>query len=83
MAKVGETKTRLPRRTSLPRISERAKDEAPKQYSCFLCNGPHRVFECPKRGKLASLVQEAEKQGEERTIASLKLLNAIQAKVEG
>jgi len=24
------------------------KDEAPKKYSCFLCNGPHRVFECPK-----------------------------------
>ena len=34
------------------------KDEAPRKYTCFLCNGPHRVFECPKRGKLASLVEE-------------------------
>ena len=59
------------------------KDEAPKKYTCFLCNGPHKVFECPERGKLASLVQEEEKQEEEKTIASLKLLNAIQAKVEG
>jgi len=37
------------------------KDEAPKKYSCFLRNGPHRVFECPKRGKLADLIIEEEK----------------------
>jgi len=36
----------------------------------------------PQTGKLASLVQEEEKQEEKKTIASLKLLNAIQAKVE-
>ena len=60
------------------------KDGLPKKYTCFLCNGPHRVFECPKKGKLAALIQgEEEKQEEERNIASLKLLNAIHAKVEG
>jgi len=36
----------------------------------------------PNKGKLASLVQEEEKQEEEKMIASLQLLNAIQAKVE-
>ena len=40
------------------------------------------TFECPKKGKLVALVQDEEEQ-EEKKIASLKLLNAIQAKVEG
>ena len=31
------------------------KDEAPTKYSCFLCNGSHRVFECPRRQSLSSL----------------------------
>jgi len=60
------------------------KDEASKKYSCFLYSGPHRAFGFLKRGKLAALVQgEEEKQKEEKRITSLKLLNAIQAKVEG
>jgi len=59
------------------------KDEAPRKYSCFLCNGPHRVFECPKQGKFSTLVQEEERQEQERTIAPMKLLNVIQVKVEG
>jgi len=33
------------------------KDEAPKKYSSFLCSVSHQVFECPKRGKLSTLVQ--------------------------
>ena len=40
-----------------------------------------RVFEWPKKGKLAAIVQKEEEQ-EENKIASLKLLNAIHAKVE-
>lgn len=47
----------------------------------MLCNGPHRVFECPKKGKLAAIVQQVKEQ-EEKKIASLKLLNAIHATVE-
>jgi len=57
------------------------KEKALKKYTCFLCNGPHRVFECPKRGKLAALVMEEERQEEEGRIASIALLNAIQPKV--
>ncbi|XP_048231260.1 uncharacterized protein LOC125370291 [Ricinus communis] len=40
-------------------------------------------YDCPKRGKLGALViTEEERQEEERRLASLRLLNAIQAKVE-
>jgi len=34
------------------------KDEIPKKISCFPYKGPHRVFKCPKWGKLAALIQE-------------------------
>jgi len=57
------------------------KDEAAKKYSCFLCNRPHRVFECPKREKLAALVMEEERHEEEISIASISPLSATQSKV--
>ena len=57
------------------------KDEAPKKYSYFLCNGPHWVFECLKCGKLAALVMEEKPQEEEGKIVSMSLLSAIQTKV--
>ena len=38
-------------------------------------------FQCPKRGKLAALVTEEERQEEEGRIASMSLLSAIQTKV--
>jgi len=31
------------------------KEEAPKKYTCFLCNGPHQVFECPNVANLPLL----------------------------
>ena len=68
-------------RPPLQHKSNSKKEEAPKKYTCFLCNGPHRVFECPKRGKLAALVTEEERQEEEGRIASMSLLSAIQTKV--
>ena len=50
-----------PKRDRSPRDKgNRKKDEAPKKY-CFLRNGPHCVFECPKRGKLADLIIEEER----------------------
>ena len=58
------------------------KDEAPKKYSCFLCNEPHWVFECPKCGKLAALVMKEERQEEKGKIAFMLRLSAIQTKVE-
>ena len=57
--------------------SNRKKDKAPKKYSCFLCNRPHRVFECPKHAKLVVLVMEEERQEEEGKIASMSLLSVI------
>ena len=36
------------------------KTDAPRKHSCFLCNGPHRAFECPKKGKLVAIVQKEE-----------------------
>jgi len=85
--KGGGDRDKSPRRDKpfLPRDKGKwKKDEFLKKYSCFLCNGPHRVFECPKKGTLATFVQEEEqKQEVERKVASLKLLNAIQAEVEG
>ena len=53
------------------------KDETPRKYSRFLCNRPHRVFECLKRGKLAALVMENERHDEEISIASMSLLSVI------
>jgi len=53
------------------------KEEVPKKYTCFLCNRPHRVFEYLKRGKLAPLMMEEERQEEEGRIASIALLSAI------
>ncbi|KAF2322832.1 hypothetical protein GH714_031229 [Hevea brasiliensis] len=58
--------------------------ESPRaKFTCFICNGPHRAFECPKRGKLAALVSEETEPSEERHVASLQLLSAIKAKVKG
>jgi len=55
--------------------------ETPKNISCFLCNGPHQVFKCPKHGKLSALVMEEGTQEEEGRVASITLISAIQAKV--
>lgn len=71
-----------PKRERPPRDKgSEKKDKSLKKISCFLCNGPHRVFECPKKGKLAALVMEEETQEEEKEIASTTLLSAIQTKV--
>ncbi|XP_048228420.1 uncharacterized protein LOC125369605 [Ricinus communis] len=62
---------------------EDKRSSSPEKLACFICDGPHRAYDCPKRGKLGALViTEEEKQEEERRITSLRLLNAIQAKVE-
>jgi len=82
-AKVGETETSLQAGQTLhvQRQGKGKNDESPRKYSYFLYNGPHRVFEYPKKGKLAALVQ-GEEEKEKKKIASLKLLNVVRAKVE-
>ncbi|KAF7807946.1 Transposon Tf2-2 polyprotein [Senna tora] len=50
---------------------------------CFLCEGPHRARDCPKKAKLSALVKESEEREQEETkVSSLQLLSAIKAKVE-
>ncbi|RWR91972.1 hypothetical protein CKAN_02116000 [Cinnamomum micranthum f. kanehirae] len=47
--------------------------------SCFICKGPHRARDCPKKEKLNALVAEEErKQDETSRVNPLQLLNAIQ-----
>ncbi|KAF2286314.1 hypothetical protein GH714_013752 [Hevea brasiliensis] len=43
---------------------------------CFLCDGPHKARECPKRSKLSALVEERKEtpfQPKEATMGSLQL----------
>jgi len=49
-------------RLDKPTIFKDKKDETPKKISCFLYHGPHRVFECPKRGKRVALAMKEERQ---------------------
>jgi len=77
-----EDRDNSPKRDRPPRDKDnRKKEETPKKYTCFLCDGPHQVFECRKRGKLAALVMKEERQEEEGRITSMSLLSAIQTKV--
>ncbi len=46
--------------------------------SCYICNGPHKVKDCPLRGKIASMTVE-EKQETDQRMGSLSL-NALKAK---
>ncbi|GFZ10101.1 hypothetical protein Acr_21g0007000 [Actinidia rufa] len=49
----------------------------------FLCDGNHFARDCPQRAKLAALIQDDEKEPrqDEAKVGSLRLLNAIKAKV--
>ena len=50
---------------------------------CFLCDGPHRARDCPKKAKLSALTEEDEEHPiEEAKVGSLKFLSAMKAKVE-
>ncbi|GFS35195.1 HXXXD-type acyl-transferase family protein [Actinidia rufa] len=53
------------------------------KLSCFLCDGNQFARDCPQRAKLAALIQddEEEPRQEEAKVGSLRLLNAIKAKV--
>ena len=93
-AKGGGDREKSPRRDTSPRRDKPSykdkgkwkkdgRDDSSKlKIECFLCSGAHRAYDCPSRGKLAAIIQEGERREEERRIASVKLLNAIHAKVE-
>ncbi|KAL0387745.1 UNVERIFIED_CONTAM: hypothetical protein Sradi_2656300 [Sesamum radiatum] len=46
---------------------------------CYLCNGDHRMRDCPKRGKLNALVAEADdEEGGSPRVNPLQLVSALQ-----
>ncbi|XP_044497624.1 uncharacterized protein LOC123219699 [Mangifera indica] len=51
---------------------------------CFLCDGEHFVRECPKRSRLAALVEDRPdpQPQQEARVGSLQILSAIKAKVD-
>ena len=55
--------------------------ETTRPMGCFICNGPHRAKDCPKREKLISLVTTEDKASTDSDSPSrvnpLQLLNAI------
>lgn len=58
-----------------------------KSYAgCFICQGPHRARDCPKKEKLNALVTEEEEtdsDGGPSRVNPLQLLNAIKAESDG
>ena len=52
--------------------------------TCFLCQGPHKAFECPMRNKIAALCQDEEKeQREDPKMSCMQLLSAVKASTSG
>ncbi|GAV67228.1 gag-asp_proteas domain-containing protein, partial [Cephalotus follicularis] len=56
-------------------------DQPKPKLACFLCDGPHRANECPKKGRLTALIQEDDQRREEAKMGSIQFLNAVKAKV--
>ncbi|GFY82540.1 hypothetical protein Acr_02g0007800 [Actinidia rufa] len=76
----GEQKSSSPRHS---RFNKGKRNGDKPKLSCFLCDGNHFARDCPKRAKLAALIRddEEEPRQEEAKVGSLRLLNAIQAKM--
>ena len=70
--------------------TKQGNPEGKKSSGCFICDGPHRARECPKREKLNALVKETEgessKVSEAEAAAArmnpLQLLNNTEVEVE-
>ncbi|KAF2310209.1 hypothetical protein GH714_007216 [Hevea brasiliensis] len=61
-----------------------SKDWSKPKNDCFLCGGPHWVRECPNWAKLnaiASAYEGTPQQVEAAQLGTLRVLNAVQAKV--
>ncbi|GFZ10557.1 hypothetical protein Acr_21g0011560 [Actinidia rufa] len=76
----GEQKLSSPRHIRYNK--DKRNGDKPK-LSCFLCDGNHFARDCPQRAKLAALIRDDEEEPhqEEAKVGSLRLLNAIKAKV--
>ncbi|KAK4381519.1 hypothetical protein Sango_2961700 [Sesamum angolense] len=57
----------------------KGEGEVRTKKGCYLCNGDHRMRDCPKRGKLNALVAEAdEDEGDPPRVNPLQLVSALQ-----
>ncbi|GJR39350.1 putative retrotransposon gag domain, aspartic peptidase domain protein [Tanacetum coccineum] len=54
-----------------------------KSVGCFICDGPHRGRDCPKKASLNGMsAHEDEDASDGGTMGSMRILNAIKAKTE-
>ncbi|GJU61059.1 putative retrotransposon gag domain, aspartic peptidase domain protein [Tanacetum coccineum] len=54
-----------------------------KSVECFICDGPHKARDCPKKASLNGLsAHEDEDASDDRSMGSIWILNAIKAKME-
>ncbi|CAL1372707.1 unnamed protein product [Linum trigynum] len=55
----------------------------PKPMTCFLCDGPHRVRDCPRKARLAAMeAQDEEPKAAEAKIGSIRKLGAVKTDVK-
>ena len=54
-----------------------AEREFTPKIKCFLCDGPHWAWDCPKRKALSAMIEEREQEGETH-MGSMQLLGALQ-----
>ncbi|KAH7681712.1 Saposin-like protein [Dioscorea alata] len=62
------------------RNTPESKEHPP--LKCYFCDGPHFTRNCPNKSKISALVEEKENAQEEKKMGSLRILDAIKAKVE-
>lgn len=60
--------------------SNQSYKQAKRTSGCFICDGPHRAKDCPKRERVSAIVAEMGNSSSDSTpphLSSLQLLNAI------
>nr|GEZ86405.1 Gag-Asp_proteas domain-containing protein [Tanacetum cinerariifolium] len=54
-----------------------------KSGGCFICDGPHRAHDCPKRASLYGLSPHGDEDASDgQSMGSIRILNAINAKTD-
>ena len=67
------------------RRSQRKEKIPYKSIKCFVCDGPHRARDCPKKMSLQAMMANTEEspcEEEDAHLGSLRILNAINARKE-
>ncbi|RVW63236.1 Retrovirus-related Pol polyprotein from transposon 297 [Vitis vinifera] len=73
------SKPKPPSKGNQAKGKDKRKEFTPKT-NCFLCDGPHWAWDCPKRKALNAMIEEKEQEGDAK-VGSLQLLNALKAKL--